>query len=233
MNVVMIGGGKGGVGKSSVAAGLARQISQLGHKVGIIDADLSGPSQSILFSCGPMPIVNGAARPTESVESISVASIGLIARQDTALVWSDSTAAAAVRFLTAPDMWLDHDTLLIDLPPGQGRITTELAQIYAHAECVLVTTGSDLALEQCRRAAAFLRKMELRITGIVENMAFSRCPHCGSEHSLFEADETPMVAEELDVPLLARLAFSAEIEAGNGLEGVARAVVAGGPLRRK
>ncbi|NUS15321.1 MAG: P-loop NTPase [Streptomyces sp.] len=225
--VVMVGGGKGGVGKSSVTAGLARQLTAGGRKVGVIDADLAGPSQSVLFSCGPMRAEDGVMRPAACAESVTVASIGLIAHQDTALVWSDATAAGAVQLLTAPGMWADRDVLLVDLPPGQGRVTTELAQRFPTAECLLVTTGSPLALEECVRAAAFLRRMELPVAGLIENMAFCPCAGCGAHNALFDAKDAERVAERLGVPLLARLPFDAGVAAGAGLREAAAAVATG------
>jgi ATP-binding protein involved in chromosome partitioning len=224
-NVVMVGGGKGGVGKSSVTAGLARQFARRGSRVGVIDADLAGPSQSLLFSCGPMNGAEGRLTPAMSAESIAVASIGLIVQDDTALVWSDATAAGTAQLLTDPGMWEDRDVLLVDLPPGQGRVTIELAQRFPDAVCVLVTTGSVLALEECARAAAFLRRMDIRVAALVENMAFHSCPTCGTANALFDDDRVRRAAERLGVPLLAQLPFGGQIAQGYGLEELALKVL--------
>lgn len=223
--VIMISGGKGGVGKSSVTSGLARCLAFMGLKVGIIDADLAGPSQAMLFSCGPMNVVDGHLMPALSGEMIAVSSIGLVAHQDTALVWSDVTAAGTVRLLTEARMWADRDVLLLDLPPGQGHVAMELAKRFPGAQCLLVTTGSELALEECGRAAAFLRRMELDVIGVVENMAFSNCPECGSQSRMFEPEAAERTAARLRLPLLARLPFGSGVASGEGLGQVAEMLI--------
>lgn len=224
LNVIMVGGGKGGVGKSTVTAGLARALAATGAQVGVLDADLSGPSQSALFACGPMRPVDGRIVPALSADSIRVGSIGLVVGQDTALVWSDATTVGAVRVLTEPAAWEECDVLVVDLPPGQVAATAELASRFPDAECVLVTTGSALALEECRRAATFLRRMELALVGVVENMAFTACATCESAQDLFGGDGAAITAGELGVPLLARLPFGAGVETGRGLQGVVAAL---------
>lgn len=225
-DVIMIGGGKGGVGKSSVTAAVARALTRAGRHVGVIDADLAGPSQSILFSCGSMRAVEGRLQPALSTERIAVASIGLIVNQESALVWSDQTAASAVRTLTAPANWAEQDILLIDLPPGQGRITSELAQCFPRARALLVTTGSALALEECRRATTFLHHMDLTVAGLVENMAYQICPGCHAHQPLFDSNAVTRTATDLNLPVLARLPFAATIANGTLLDPVVAGLLA-------
>ena len=222
--VVMVGGGKGGVGKSSVTAGLSRQLAGSGLRVGVLDADLSGPSQGLLFPCGPMPVIDGQIRPARYGERIRVGCVGLIAAPDSALVWSDATAAGMLQLLTAPEVWDEEDVLVIDLPPGQGRVTSDLAVRYPEAVAVLVTTGSPLAIEECARSATFLRRMELGVAGIVENMAYTACAACHHEQPLFGAEAARELARTLGVPLLARLAFGGAVARGDGMSAVAEVV---------
>lgn len=223
--VVMVGGGKGGVGKSTTSAALARAFARKGLSVAILDGDLAGPSQAILFHATEKPeIIDGLPEPCEVEPGIWLASSGLVARGETALVWSDETAVSAIGLLLASDRWNQVDVVVVDLPPGQGRVTVELAQRFPDARCVLVTTGSPLALEECARAATFLGRMELDVAGIVQNMAFVDCPRCGARSPLHGGDAVESISEQIGVELLARLPFDPTIDGGPALDAVADAL---------
>lgn len=223
---LLVGGGKGGVGKSSVAAGIARGLADSGLVVGMLDADLSGPSQAHLFECHtPMGVQDGRVVPARSAEGIRVASTALLARDTSALVWSEATAGSGLRLLAAPATWQDVDVLVVDLPPGHGAIAVEVANRFAGAFGVLVTTGSALALEECVRGATFFQRMEAPLLGMVENMAGVRCATCGTHTAVFPGDRAASVAAGLGIVVLAHVPLGAAVEHGDGLGRVCAAVL--------
>lgn len=222
---ILVSGGKGGVGKSSVAAGIARLIQRRGKAVGLLDADLSGPSQALLFSCSEMGADERGIRPAHSTDGVRVVSSALLARESSALVWSEATAVAAIATLTSSGVWRDIDLLVVDLPPGHGGITVEVARRLPGARAVLVTTGSPLALEECVRAATFLQRMEVGLVGLIENMAQFYCGECQSYREVFEKDSVATAAAKLDAAVLGRIHFGADIAHGEGLDDAVTACI--------
>jgi ATP-binding protein involved in chromosome partitioning len=221
--VVLVGGGKGGVGKSTIAAGLARHLVARGTAVGVLDADIASPSQALILGCRSS---TRTGLTGISPDDVRLASVGLVARADSSLVWSDVTASAAIRQLAEAAGEFKADVLLVDLPPGHGQVATDIVRTFPSAHGLLVTTGSVLALEQCRRAGTFLRRMEVPILGIVENMAVVQCPACGDRAPLFDPNGAERLAQDLDLPVLARLAAGPSAEAGDGFDDVAARVMA-------
>jgi ATP-binding protein involved in chromosome partitioning len=217
---VLIGGGKGGVGKSSVTAGLARGLAGRDLRVGLLDADLSGPSQGLLFECADMAGADGQILPARSADGVLVASSALISRSDSALVWSGPTATAAIDALTQDRTWRDADVLLVDLPPGHGETAVTVARQLRDAITLLVTTGSELATQECRRAARFFQRMEVSIAGIIENMAEFECRECGAVSDTFPEHRAADLAGELGVPLMVRVPFGADVAHAERLDPV-------------
>lgn len=223
--VVLVGGGKGGVGKSSVTAGLARLLRKRGHRVGVLDADLSGPSQGLLLHCSEMQGADGEIVPALSAEGIGVVSTGLIARTNSALVWSGPTASAAIESFASSAVWSASDVVIVDLPPGHAEIAIKVATTFPQAHGFLVTTGSALAIGECRRAATFMQRMEITIAGLVENMAQTYCNTCSTYQEVFPGRKAQALADEIGVPLLARIVFGMDPAAGEAVEPMADAVV--------
>ena len=204
-NVICIGSGKGGVGKSSVTANLAAALAADGKTVGVLDADVWGYSQPRMLGVGgERPRVNGDRKliPIKAQEGISVMSIGFFVEQDAAVVWRGPMLHKALQQFLEDVEWGELDYLLIDLPPGTGDVSMTLAQLLPQAEFVLVTTPQPVAQKVARRAAEMATKVKLEIIGVIENMSSFVTPS-GERFEIFGEGGGQLLADELDVPLLA------------------------------
>jgi len=221
-NIIAVISGKGGVGKSTVAANLAISLSKAGHSVGILDADIMGPSVPIMFDVeGETPGVlerGGKAimLPLEKY-GIKILSLGFFVQPDQALMWRGSMINNAFNQLMTDSEWGNLDFLVIDMPPGTGDIQLTLAQSYNIRGTVLVTTPQKIATADVRRAAMMYRqdKLEIPLLGIVENMAYfvpSDCPD--KKYYLFGQGAGDELAKELDIPVLGQIPIVEEIREG-------------------
>src|SRR5690349_9529064 len=206
-NVICVGSGKGGVGKSSVTANLAAALQAEGKKVGVLDADVWGYSQPRMFGLGAQrPKVNGERRivPPEAVDGIKVMSIGFFIEEDAAVVWRGPMLHKALQQFLEDVDWGELDYLLVDLPPGTGDVGMTLAQLLPDARFLLVTTPQPVAQKVARRSAEMAGKVRLEIAGVIENMSGFVAP-TGERYQLFGEGGGHLLAEELDVPLLAKV----------------------------
>ena len=204
-NVLCIGSGKGGVGKSTVTANLAAALAVEGKKVGVLDADVWGYSIPRMFGVAGRPPVSAERKimPLEA-HGVKVMSIGFFVEEDSAVVWRGPMLHKALtQFLEDVD-WGELDFLLVDLPPGTGDVSMTLAQLLPQAKYLLVTTPQPVAQKVARRAAEMAHKVDLEICGVVENMAAFVTPD-GERYTLFGEGGGQALAEELDVPLLAKV----------------------------
>jgi len=203
-NVICIGSGKGGVGKSSVTANLAAALAAEGKRVGVLDADVWGYSQPRMFGLGATrPKVNEQRKivPPEAHDGIKVMSIGFFMEEDAAVVWRGPMLHKALtQFLEDVD-WGALDYLLVDLPPGTGDVSMTLAQLLPQARFLIVTTPQPVAQRVARRSAEMAHKVRLEIAGIVENMSGFVTPG-GERYAIFGEGGGQLLADELDVPLL-------------------------------
>ena len=216
--LIAIGSGKGGVGKSTLAANLAIALARTGKKVGLIDADVYGPSQPTLLGTHEKPTaVNDKLVPVE-VHGIRFLSLGQLVSPGHALAWRGPMATGALANLLDAD-WGDCELLLVDLPPGTGDVQLSLIQRSRPAGAVIVSTPQDLSLIDARRAVDLFNKTSVPVLGIIENMATYTCPHCGAASHPFGTGGAEEAAAEMGVPLLGRLPLSAAIreasDAGN------------------
>ncbi len=206
-NVICVGSGKGGVGKSSVTANLAAALTAEGKRVGVLDADVWGYSQPRMFGLGAQrPKVNGERKivPPEAHDGIKVMSIGFFMEEDAAVVWRGPMLHKALtQFLEDVD-WGELDYLLVDLPPGTGDVSMTLAQLLPQARFLIVTTPQPVAQRVARRSAEMAHKVRLEIAGIVENMAGFVTPD-GERYAIFGEGGGQLLADELDVPLLGKV----------------------------
>jgi ATP-binding protein involved in chromosome partitioning len=206
-NVICVGSGKGGVGKSSVTANLAAALTAEGKRVGVLDADVWGYSQPRMFGLGATrPKVNGERKivPPEAHDGIKVMSIGFFMEEDAAVVWRGPMLHKALtQFLEDVD-WGELDYLLVDLPPGTGDVSMTLAQLLPQARFLIVTTPQPVAQRVARRSAEMAHKVRLEIAGIVENMAGFVTPG-GERYAIFGEGGGQLLADELDVPLLGKV----------------------------
>jgi ATP-binding protein involved in chromosome partitioning len=206
-NVLCIGSGKGGVGKSSVTANLAAALAAVGRQVGVLDADVWGYSQPRMFGLGAQrPLVNPQRKlvPLEGPDGIKVMSIGFFVEEDAAVVWRGPMLHKALQQFLEDVDWGELDYLLIDLPPGTGDVSMTLAQLLPQAKFVIVTTPQPVAQKVARRSAEMALKLKLEIAGVIENMSGFVTPD-GQRYQLFGEGGGQLLAEELEVPLLAKV----------------------------
>ena len=206
-NVVCIGSGKGGVGKSSVTANLAAALASEGKQVGVLDADVWGYSQPRMLGLGAeRPRVNEERKlvPLRAFAGISVMSIGFFVEHDAAVVWRGPMLHKALQQFLEDVEWGELDYLLIDLPPGTGDVSMTLAQLLPQSKFVIVTTPQPVAQKVARRSAQMAEKLKLEIAGVIENMSAFVSP-AGERYAIFGEGGGEALAEELDVPLLAQI----------------------------
>ncbi len=206
-NVICIGSGKGGVGKSSVTANLAAALAGDGKRVGVLDADVWGYSQPRMLGVGgERPRVDGERKlvPIEAHDGICVMSIGFFVEQDAAVVWRGPMLHKALQQFLEDVAWGPLDYLLIDLPPGTGDVSMTLAQLLPQAKFVIVTTPQPVAQKVARRSAEMATKLKLEIVGVIENMSGFVTPG-GERFQIFGEGGGELLAAELDVPTLAKV----------------------------
>ena len=234
--LIAIASGKGGVGKSTVSANLAVALGRLGKRVGLIDADVYGPSQPTLLGSDDKPTaVNDQLIPV-AAQGIKFLSLGQLVSPGHALAWRGPMATGALARLVEAD-WGDAELLVVDLPPGTGDVQLSLIQRSRPAGAVIVSTPQDLSLIDATRAIDLFRKMNVPILGLIENMAGYVCPHCGEESDPFGRGGAEAEAGRLGVTFLGHLPLSATIRsasdagtppaAGEGPEAAAFARLAG------
>jgi len=208
--LIAIGSGKGGVGKSTLTANLAIALSRMGKRVGIIDADIYGPSQPTLFGTSEKPQAEKEKLIPVEVQGIKLLSVGQLVSADTALAWRGPMATSALNQLVEGD-WGDAELLLVDLPPGTGDVQLSLIQKSRPAGAVIVSTPQDLSLIDATRAIDLFGKTSVPVLGVIENMAGYQCPHCGETSDPFGQGGAEASAAKLGVPFLGRLPLSSSL----------------------
>ena len=205
-NIVAVGSGKGGVGKSTTAVNLALALAAEGARVGLLDADVYGPSIPAMLGLSGRPDSpdNKSIEPMRAF-GVEAMSIGLLVDQDTPMIWRGPMATSALMQLFNDTLWGDLDYLLIDLPPGTGDIQLTLAQKIPVAGAVIVTTPQDIATLDAKKALKMFEKVEVPVLGIVENMAVHTCSNCGHVEHLFGQGGGERMAAQYGVPLLGSL----------------------------
>ena len=208
--LIAVGSGKGGVGKSTVSANLAIALARAGKKVGLIDADVYGPSQPTLLGTHQKPEAENEKLLPIEAHGIHFLSFGQLVSPGHALAWRGPMATGALANLLDAE-WGDVDLLLVDLPPGTGDVQLSLIQRSRPAGAVIVSTPQDLSLIDARRAVDLFNKTSVPVLGIIENMASYVCPHCGQESHPFGTGGAEAAAAEMGVPFLGRLPLSLAI----------------------
>jgi len=208
--LIAIGSGKGGVGKSTVSANLAIALARMGKKVGLIDADVYGPSQPTLLGTDAKPTAEGEQLIPVKAHGIRFLSLGQLVSPGHALAWRGPMATGALAKLMEAD-WADSELLIVDLPPGTGDVQLSLIQRSRPAGAVIVSTPQDLSLIDARRAVDLFNKMSVPVLGLIENMSTYACPHCGEASHPFGSGGAEAAAAEMGVPFLGRLPLSLAI----------------------
>jgi len=216
--LIAVGSGKGGVGKSTVAANLAIALARAGKKVGLIDADVYGPSQPTLLGTHEKPTAENEKLIPVGAHGIRFLSLGQLVSPGHALAWRGPMATGALTNLLEAE-WGDAELLLVDLPPGTGDVQLTLIQRSRPAGAIIVSTPQDLSLIDARRAVDLFNKTNVPVLGMIENMAIYMCPHCGEPSHPFGTGGAEQAAAEMGVAFLGRLPLSPAIreasDAGN------------------
>ena len=208
--IVAVASGKGGVGKSTVSANLAVALARMGKKVGLVDADIYGPSQPRIMGQNARPeLVDEMIVPLPA-HGVRMLSIGQLIEPGTAVAWRGPMTASALSSLMEGD-WGDCEILIVDLPPGTGDVQMTLTQKWKPAGAVIVSTPQDLALIDATRAIDMFRKMDVKVIGLIENMAGYACPHCGEVSDPFGSGGAEAAAKVMDIPFLGRIPLTLEI----------------------
>jgi len=205
-NIIAIGSGKGGVGKSTTAVNLALALQLEGARVGVLDADVYGPSIPAMLGLSGKPESpdNKSIEPMRAF-GVEAMSIGFLVEADTPMIWRGPMATSALTQLLNDTLWGDLDYLLIDLPPGTGDIQLTLAQKIPVAGAVIVTTPQDIATLDAKKALKMFEKVDVPVLGIIENMAVHTCSNCGHVEHLFGEGGGQRMAAQYGVPLLGSL----------------------------
>ena len=212
--VVAVASGKGGVGKSTVAANLAVQLGQLGYKVGLLDSDIYGPSIPMMFGITDKPrVIGNRILPFEKY-GISVMSLGFILDIDTPVIWRGPMVMRAIEQMLGDVEWGALDYLILDLPPGTGDAQLTVTQRVPLSGAVIVTTPQDVALIDARKGLAMFRKVNVPVIGIIENMSTFVCPHCGQSTDIFKKEGGKKTAELLDTAFLGAIPLDPKIVLG-------------------
>lgn len=210
--VIAVASGKGGVGKSTTTANLALAMAAKGLRVGVLDADIYGPSIPTLFGCeGAKPgAADGKMIPVVA-HGVKLISIGFLLPPDAPVIWRGPMVSGAIEQLFRDVVWGALDVLLVDLPPGTGDAQLTMSQKAPLSGAVIVSTPQDLALIDARRALQMFRKVEVPVLGIIENMSYYECPNCGHREHIFAHGGAAKAAEELETPFLGEIPLTLAI----------------------
>jgi ATP-binding protein involved in chromosome partitioning len=210
--IIAVASGKGGVGKSTVAVNLALALRDLGLKVGILDADIYGPSMPKLLAIREKPQTAGGTRLMPIVRhGIPVMSIGFLIEEETPMIWRGPMVMSALTQMLREVEWGELDVMVVDMPPGTGDAQLTMAQQVPLKGAVIVSTPQDLALIDARRGIAMFRRVNVPVIGIVENMSTFICPHCGTRSDIFGHGGARHEAERLNVPFLGEVPLALDI----------------------
>jgi len=213
-HVIAVSSGKGGVGKSTVAANLACAVALTGAKVGLLDADLYGPNIPMMMggTTGPEQ-KDGKILPVE-IHSVKLISMGFLVPEEAPLVWRGPMVHQYLQAFFRDVLWGELDYLLIDLPPGTGDVQLSLSQMVPLAGAITVTTPQEVALYDVRKGMAMFQKVNVPLLGIIENMSYFVCGHCGERTEIFSYGGGERAAEKLGVPFLGRIPIDPAIRDG-------------------
>jgi len=214
-SIIAVGSGKGGVGKTTLAVNLAIALTRMGNKVGLLDADVYGPNVPLMLGSSETPSVIGENRilPPERY-GMKIMSVGFLSPGDKPLVWRGPMLHSIIKQFLSQVEWGQLDYLVVDLPPGTGDVVISLVQTVPLTGAVVVTTPSDVSLQDARKAIEMFKQVKVDIIGIVENMSFFVCPHCHEEIDIFSKGGGQRTAQQFSVPFLGSIELDPEIRKG-------------------
>lgn len=213
--IITVGSGKGGVGKTTLSVNLAVAFARMGYKVGLLDADIYGPNVPLMLGTQEAPQVIGENRilPPERF-GLRVISVGFLNPGDKPLVWRGPMLHSIIRQFLSQVEWGQLDYLIVDLPPGTGDVAISLIQTVPVTGAIVVTTPSDVALQDARKAIEMFRQVKVDILGLVENMSYFVCPHCHNEIDVFAKGGGEFTARQFSLPFLGRVELDPDIRKG-------------------
>jgi ATP-binding protein involved in chromosome partitioning len=210
--IVAVGSGKGGVGKTTLAVNLALALAKLGHKTGLLDADVYGPNVPLMLGTNAQPRALGDNRIEPlSVHGLKTISVGLLNPGDKPLIWRGPMLHSIIRQFLGSVEWGSLDYLIVDLPPGTGDVALSLIQTVPLTASIVVSTPSDVSLQDARKAIEMFRQMKVDIAGVVENMSYFVCPHCHNEIDIFSRGGAEKTARQFGVDFLGSIQLDPEI----------------------
>ncbi|HOC17746.1 MAG TPA: Mrp/NBP35 family ATP-binding protein, partial [Vicinamibacterales bacterium] len=213
-NVIAVGAGKGGVGKTTVAVNLAVALARLGSRVGIVDGDIYGPNVPIMLGIDSPLLAEGEKILPPERYGLKAVSMGFLANDDSPVIWRGPMLHSVIRQFFHDVKWGELDYLVIDMPPGTGDVALSLSQTVPVAGAIVVTTPQAVSLADSRRAVRMYQKLNIPVLGLVENMSYFACPNCGHESDIFGRGGGERVAGDMQVPFLGRVPIYEPIRSG-------------------
>ena len=216
--IIAVGSGKGGVGKTTLSVNLAVALAKMGHKVGLLDADVYGPNVPLMLGVNAQPKMAGENRiePLEAF-GLKVISVGFLNPGDKPIIWRGPMLHQIVKQFLGMVEWGHLDYMIVDLPPGTGDIALSLVQTVPLTGAIVVSTPSDVSLQDARKAIEMFRQMKVDLVGVVENMSFFTCPHCNHEIDIFSRGGAEKMAQNFGVPFLGSIELDPEVrKSGDG-----------------
>ncbi len=206
-NIICVASGKGGVGKSTTSVNIAIALAQEGANVGLLDADIYGPSQSHMLGLGNKKpsMLNGNTIVPLEAHGVKCISMGSLVNENTPMIWRGPMVSGALQQLLNHTQWKDIDYLIVDMPPGTGDIQLTLSQSVPITGAIVVTTPQDIALLDAKKAIEMFRKVNVPVLGVVENMALHTCSNCGHQEAIFGENGGEKLSQEFNVALIGRL----------------------------
>jgi ATP-binding protein involved in chromosome partitioning len=210
--IIAVGSGKGGVGKTTLSVNLALALFRLGHKVGLLDADVYGPNVPLMLGTSATPRVVGDNRIVPlDIHGLKVISVGFLNPGDKPLIWRGPMLHSIIRQFLGSVEWGQLDYLVVDLPPGTGDVALSLIQTVPLTGAIVVSTPSDVALQDARKAIEMFRQVKVDIVGLVENMSYFVCPHCHTEIDVFSKGGGERTAQQFGIAFLGNVELDPDI----------------------
>ncbi len=213
-HVIAVASGKGGVGKSTVSTNLSVALAQTGARVGLLDADIYGPNIPMMMGVPTPPEREGEKIKPAEAHGVKIMSMGFFVPEETAIVWRGPMVHTAIQQFFRDVLWGELEYLLVDLPPGTGDAQLSLSQIVPLTGVVTVTTPQEVALFDVRKGLMMFKKVNVPLLGIIENMSFFVCGHCGTRTEIFSFAGGERAAQKFDVPFLGRIPLDPAIREG-------------------
>jgi len=216
-HIIAVSSGKGGVGKSTVTVNLSVALKQLGYAVGLMDADIYGPNIPTMIGVSKEPVKEGEKILPAEGQGVKVISMGFFVPEDTPVVWRGPMVHSAIQQFFRDVVWGELDYLLIDLPPGTGDVPLTLSQLVPLTGAITVTTPQEVALQDVRKGMMMFKKVNVPLLGVIENMSYFVCGHCGERTEIFSTGGGERAAQKFEIPFLGRIPIDPSIREGGDM----------------